>query len=158
MASSSPDATEQKRLTELGQQAGLYLLASPIAPLIAPLLVMSSRQPIDVSTGLQVPKEPAMITLVAIAIAGFGAAYVTWQRIRNDFCAERGQPAGGYGGDDVGVGGYVLRQAVGAGVAPTTAPEQPPPPPPPHRRRLLRLRLLRLLHHLLRRGRSTRSC
>jgi MFS family permease len=87
LASSSPDATEQKRLTELGQQAGLYLLTSPIAPLIALLLVMFSRQPFNPSTGQQVPKEPAMITLVAIAIAGFGAAYVTWQRIRNDLAA-----------------------------------------------------------------------
>jgi hypothetical protein len=77
LANSTPDPTERQRLIELGRQAGIYLFTSPVAPLLALLLVMFSAEE-------QAMKQIAMVTLVIVAIAGFGAAYLTWQRIRND--------------------------------------------------------------------------
>ncbi|HMC11790.1 MAG TPA: serine/threonine-protein kinase, partial [Pirellulaceae bacterium] len=79
LASSSPDATEQRRLVELGRQSGYYLFTSPVAPLMAMLLVMISAPPVEA----RIP----MIVLVVVAIGGFFAAYVTWQRIRADLDA-----------------------------------------------------------------------
>jgi serine/threonine protein kinase len=73
---SPPDPSEQQKLVELGRQAGYYLFLSPVAPLMAMLLVMIS-----------VPPEMAQLpitVLVVVAIAGFFAAYGTWQQIRTD--------------------------------------------------------------------------
>src|SRR5262245_15350864 len=77
LANSAPDAAEQRRLAALGRQAGYYLFTSPVAPLLAILLVMIS---------VRDPRVPTVI-LVAVAIAGFAAAYITWQRIRADLHA-----------------------------------------------------------------------
>jgi eukaryotic-like serine/threonine-protein kinase len=79
LANSAPDAAEQQRLITLGRQSGWYLFTSPVAPLMALLLVMFSES----ETGAR----PAMLILVVVAIAGFAAAYVTWQRIRMDLDA-----------------------------------------------------------------------
>jgi serine/threonine protein kinase len=78
LASGSPEPSEQQRLIQLGQWASVYLFTSPIAPLIGLLLVMFSPQPADADPKL------AMVTLVAVAIVGFLAAFLTWQRIRSD--------------------------------------------------------------------------
>jgi serine/threonine protein kinase len=78
LASGSPEPTEQMRLLELGRWSSVYLFTSPIAPLIGLLLVMFSEQPEGTDPKL------AMITLVAVAIVGFLAAFLTWQRIRSD--------------------------------------------------------------------------
>jgi serine/threonine protein kinase len=77
LANSTPDPSERQRLIELGRQAGYYLFTSPVAPLLALLLVMFSAA--DGTT-----KQAAMVVLVIVAIGGFGAAYLTWQRIRTD--------------------------------------------------------------------------
>jgi serine/threonine protein kinase len=74
LANSAPDASERKRLVTLGRHAGYYLFTSPVAPLLALLLVMVSGN----------DTRSATLILVIAAIAGFGAAYVTWQRIRAD--------------------------------------------------------------------------
>jgi serine/threonine protein kinase len=76
LANSAPDASEQRSLANLGRQAGYYLFTSPVAPLLAMLLVMFSESDVDA--------RPAMLILVVVAIGGFGAAYLTWQRIRAD--------------------------------------------------------------------------
>jgi hypothetical protein len=76
LSASPPELSEQLRLVELGRQSGYYLFISPVAPLMAMLLVMIS-----------VPPEMAQLpitVLVVVAIAGFFAAYGTWQRIRTD--------------------------------------------------------------------------
>lgn len=77
LANSTPDPSERLRLLELGRQAGYYLFTSPVAPLLALLLVMFSAS--DDQT-----KQIAMVILVVVAIGGFGLAYLTWQRIRGD--------------------------------------------------------------------------
>jgi hypothetical protein len=77
LANSTPDPSERQRLIELGRQAGYYLFTSPVAPLLALLLVMFSAADGTV-------KQVAMVILVIVAIAGFGAAYLTWQQIRSD--------------------------------------------------------------------------
>jgi eukaryotic-like serine/threonine-protein kinase len=77
LANSTPEPTERHRLLELGRQAGYYLFTSPVAPLLALLLVMFSASD-DQS------KQAAMVILVIVAIGGFGLAYLTWQRIRTD--------------------------------------------------------------------------
>jgi hypothetical protein len=74
LANSAPDASERQRLVALGRQAGYYLFTSPIAPLLALLLVMLSGN----------DTRAATLILVIVAIGGFAAAYVTWQRIRAD--------------------------------------------------------------------------
>jgi hypothetical protein len=74
LVNSAPDAAEQQRLVDLGRQAGFYLFTSPVAPLVAILLVSLSEQDARFAT----------VILVVVAIAGFGAAYATWQRIRMD--------------------------------------------------------------------------
>jgi hypothetical protein len=76
LANSTPDPSERQRLIELGRQASIYLFTSPVAPLMALLLVMFSAE------GQW--KQTAMVTLVVVAICGFGAAFWTWQRIRAD--------------------------------------------------------------------------
>jgi serine/threonine protein kinase len=76
LANSTLDVSERQRLIELGRQAGVALFSSPVAPLIALLLVMFS--------GGGEYKQSAMVTLIIVAIVGFGAAYLTWQRIRSD--------------------------------------------------------------------------
>jgi hypothetical protein len=77
LANSSPDAVEQRRLAALGRQAGYYLFTSPVAPLLALLLVLASGH----------DSRAAMVILVVVAIAGFAAAYATWQRILADLAA-----------------------------------------------------------------------
>jgi hypothetical protein len=74
LVNSPPDAAEQQRLVALGRQSGYYLFTSPVAPLVAILLVMFSEHDARFAT----------VILVIVAIAGFAAAYVTWQRIRLD--------------------------------------------------------------------------
>jgi eukaryotic-like serine/threonine-protein kinase len=74
LAGASPDPAEHQRLTALGRQAGYYLFTSPVSPLLALLLVMWSGR----------DTRAATIILVIVAIGGFAAAYVTWQRIRAD--------------------------------------------------------------------------
>jgi len=74
LANSAPDASERQRLVTLGRQAGYYMFTSPVAPLLALLLVMFSGN----------DSRSATMILVVVAIAGFAAAYVTWQRIRAD--------------------------------------------------------------------------
>ncbi|HEY2411431.1 MAG TPA: serine/threonine-protein kinase [Pirellulaceae bacterium] len=76
LANSTPDPSERQRLIELGRQASIYLFTSPVAPLMALLLVMFSAD------GQW--KQTAMVILVIVAIFGFGAAFWTWQRIRAD--------------------------------------------------------------------------
>lgn len=74
LAGAAPDPAEHQRLVALGRQAGYYLFTSPVAPLMALLLVMWSGQ----------DTRAATIILVIVAIASFAVAYVTWQRIRTD--------------------------------------------------------------------------
>ncbi len=76
LANSTPDGSERMRLIQLGRQSGYYLFSSPVAPLMALLLVMFS--------GGGETKQAAMVILVVVAILGFGMAYATWQRIRAD--------------------------------------------------------------------------
>jgi serine/threonine protein kinase len=77
LAKSSPDPAEYQRLAALGRQSGWYLFTSPIAPLVAILLVMYSEQNAQLAT----------LILVLAAILGFGAAFATWVRIRADLDA-----------------------------------------------------------------------
>jgi eukaryotic-like serine/threonine-protein kinase len=77
LVNSAPDAAEQKRLVALQRYAGYYLFTSPVAPLFALLLVLYSEP----------NARGAMVILVMVAIAGFAAAYVTWQRICADLQA-----------------------------------------------------------------------
>jgi hypothetical protein len=81
LANSAPDAAEQRRLAAVGRQAGYYLFTSPVAPLLAILLVIFSGQPTPEDAAIT---RNATIILVIVAIAGFAAAYITWQRIRAD--------------------------------------------------------------------------
>jgi eukaryotic-like serine/threonine-protein kinase len=80
LASSSPDPTEQRRLRSLAWFAGLYLFTSPVAPLVTILLILFSGNP-------SADTRSATIYLIMISIAGFLAAYITWQRIRDDLNA-----------------------------------------------------------------------
>jgi hypothetical protein len=77
LASGTPDAAEQRQLTALGRYAGYYLFSSPVAPLLALLLVLFAGP----------DTRAAMVVLVLVAIAGFAAAYATWQRILTDLAA-----------------------------------------------------------------------
>jgi eukaryotic-like serine/threonine-protein kinase len=81
LANSAPDAAEQRRLTALGRQAGYYLFTSPVAPLLAILLVIFSG---EATPDDAIITRNATVILVIVAIAGFAAAYITWQRIRGD--------------------------------------------------------------------------
>jgi hypothetical protein len=78
LGNSAPDAAEQQRLLALGRYAGYYLFTSPVAPLLAVLLIMLSGQLNNQDT------RAATAVLIIIALASFAAAYVTWQRIRAD--------------------------------------------------------------------------
>jgi hypothetical protein len=75
---SPPEAAEQQRLLSLGRYAGYYLFTSPVAPLLAVLLVMLSGQLSNQDM------RSATLVLILVALGGFAAAYVTWQRIRAD--------------------------------------------------------------------------
>jgi hypothetical protein len=77
LASGTPDAAEQRQLAALGRYAGWYLFSSPVAPLLALLLVLFAGP----------DTRAAMVLLVLVAIAGFAAAYATWQRILTDLAA-----------------------------------------------------------------------
>jgi hypothetical protein len=80
----SPEPTEQRRLQELGKHTSIALFTSPVAPLMALLLVMFSKPPMHPVTKKLVDPQPAMIILIVVAIGGFLAAFLTWQRIRAD--------------------------------------------------------------------------
>jgi hypothetical protein len=78
LVSGPPEPTEQRRLLELGQHSSIALFTSPVAPLIGILLVMFSKAPANSNP------NTAMTALIGVAIAGFGAAFATWQRILAD--------------------------------------------------------------------------
>lgn len=84
LVSGSPEANEQLRLRELGRHSSIALFTSPVAPLMALLLVLFSKPPIHPHTNTVVDPKPAMFILIVVAIAGFFAAFLTWQRIRAD--------------------------------------------------------------------------
>jgi hypothetical protein len=79
LANSTPDPHEQRRLMNLSWYAGGYLFTSPVAPLIAVLLVLASGAPDEIRL--------AIAMLIGTSILGFGAAYLVWQRIRADLAA-----------------------------------------------------------------------
>ncbi len=78
LANSTPDPHEQRRLMNLSWYAGFYLFFSPVAPLIAVLLILSS--------GNDDIKRP-IFALISASILGFAVAYFVWQRIRADLAA-----------------------------------------------------------------------
>ena len=59
--------------------AGWYLLSSPVAPLLAVLLILGF--------GGAEEARVAIAVLIVVSILGFGAAYAVWQRIRADLSA-----------------------------------------------------------------------
>src|SRR5262245_34281140 len=71
LANSAPDAAEQRRLAALGRQAGYYLFTSPVAPLLAILLVIFSG---EATPDDAIITRNATVILVIVAIAGFAAA------------------------------------------------------------------------------------
>jgi serine/threonine protein kinase len=78
LANSTPEPKEQRRLMKLSWHAGLYLFFSPVAPLLAVLLILLSGNE-DI--------RPAIFALITASILGFAAAYLVWQRIRADLAA-----------------------------------------------------------------------
>ena len=85
LANSTPEPNEQKKLMTLSWYAGIYFAVSPVAPLIAVLLILLS------SPRIPTPGDPdprlAIGGLIIASILGFGAAYLVWQRIRGDLAA-----------------------------------------------------------------------
>jgi serine/threonine protein kinase len=77
LASTPPDANEQRRLVSLSRQAGYYVVAAAVVPMLASLLLPGS--------GLE--SRPFTIILIVAGIVGFIAAYLTWQRLRADLIA-----------------------------------------------------------------------
>jgi eukaryotic-like serine/threonine-protein kinase len=77
LANSTPDPEEQRRLTTLGRQSAYYFLASPVAPLIAILLILSSGN----------ASPFAISILIGTSLIGLGFAYFGWQLIRGDLTA-----------------------------------------------------------------------
>ena len=78
LANSTPEPNEQKKLMTLSWYAGIYFAVSPVAPLIAVLLILMSST--------LVPRL-AIAGLIGTSILGFFAAYLVWQRIRGDLAA-----------------------------------------------------------------------
>jgi serine/threonine protein kinase len=77
LASSSPDPGEQRQLIALSKQAGVYLVATVIVPLLAMLLLIISGS----------DSQKYTVTLIAASVVGFIAAYLTYHRIRDDLAA-----------------------------------------------------------------------
>jgi len=77
LASSAPEADEQRQLLALARQAGYYVVVAAVVPMLASLLLVMSGREVRVFT----------IVLIVAGIAGFIAAYVTYQRIRDDLAA-----------------------------------------------------------------------
>ena len=69
-----PDVSEQRQLLTLSRQAGYYVFVAAVVPMLACLLLVLSGSEVRVFT----------IVLIVAGIAGFAAAYVTYQRIRED--------------------------------------------------------------------------
>jgi hypothetical protein len=78
LANSTPEPDEQRKLADLARYAGVYFFLSPVAPLVAALLILSSGKP---------GTERALFFLILGSIAGFAAAYAVWRRIRIDLAA-----------------------------------------------------------------------
>jgi eukaryotic-like serine/threonine-protein kinase len=77
LASSAPDVGEQRQLLALSRQAGYYVVVAAVVPMLASLLLALSGREVRVFT----------IVLIVAGIAGFIAAYITYQRIRDDLAA-----------------------------------------------------------------------
>jgi hypothetical protein len=73
-------APELARLDQLGPVSGYFLFTSPVAPLLAMLLVL-------LSGGEQA--RTALLVLILVALLGFAAAYVVYQKILSDLEALR---------------------------------------------------------------------
>jgi serine/threonine protein kinase len=79
LANSTPEPREQRQLMNLSRFAGIYLFFSPVAPLIAVLLVLASGTMEEI-------RRPIAV-LIGTSIVGFLFAYLVWQRIRADLAA-----------------------------------------------------------------------
>jgi serine/threonine protein kinase len=77
LASTAPDVGEQRQLMALSRQAGYYVFLAAVVPMLASLLLVVSGSEVRVFT----------IVLILAGIAGFAAAYFTYQRIREDLAA-----------------------------------------------------------------------
>lgn len=71
---------EIQRLDRLGPLSGFFLFTSPVAPLLAMLLVL-------LSGGQRT--QTALLVLILVALLGFAAAYVAYQQILRDLDALR---------------------------------------------------------------------
>jgi hypothetical protein len=85
LANSTPEPGEQKKLMTLSWWAGFYFAVSPVAPLVAVLVLLLSS-PLAASSNSYDPRL-AVGGLILASIAGFVAAYFVWQRIRGDLAA-----------------------------------------------------------------------
>jgi len=85
LANSTPEPNEQKKLMTLSWWAGIYFAVSPIAPLIAVVLIMASSPRIP--TADDPDPRWAVFGLIGASILGFIVAYLVWQRIRGDLAA-----------------------------------------------------------------------
>jgi hypothetical protein len=70
----------------LSWYAGCYFAVSPVAPLIAVLLILGSS-PLETSGAEGLDPRIAIAVLIGASIVGFLAAYLVWQRIRGDLAA-----------------------------------------------------------------------
>ena len=77
LASAAPEVGEQRQLSALSRQAGYYVFVAAVVPMLASLLLVLSGSEVRVFT----------IVLIVAGMAGFAAAYVTYQRIRDDLVA-----------------------------------------------------------------------
>lgn len=76
------DLTDQERgrLDRLGSLSGYFLFTSPVAPLLAMLLILGSGGD---------NTQAAIVVLVLVALAGFATAYGLYQKILADLAALR---------------------------------------------------------------------
>jgi hypothetical protein len=77
LAGTAPEVGEQRQLLTLSRQAGYYVFVAAVVPMLASLLLVLSGSEVRVFTTV----------LIIAGIAGFAAAYVTYQRIREDLAA-----------------------------------------------------------------------
>jgi serine/threonine protein kinase len=77
LAASTPEAREQKQLTALARQSGIYVLLAAIVPMLAALpFVLGMTQ-----------SRALSIVFIIASIIGFVAAYLMFNRIRADLAA-----------------------------------------------------------------------
>jgi hypothetical protein len=77
LASSSPDASEQRLLLALSWVSGQYLFVAAVVPMLGTALILLS----------DVQDKSFTLILIIAGFLGFFAAYATYQRLRADMIA-----------------------------------------------------------------------